>query len=81
MKNEIELNKVCNHLKNIAENNKLSRSELAAIKKAAIALHVVYENNLIKEIEKLYRSLKQPLNKDQIAYLKSIGIETKRKNI
>ena len=70
---------LCNHLKSIAESNKLSPEELTALKKSAFSLHIVFEKNLMGEVDVRYNNLGKPLTSTQKNYLRKIGIYPSKK--
>lgn len=71
---EAERDRLCAELGQI-DRRSLSDSQREALKKAALALIAVFENNLRADIERQYERLGQPLTDEERGRMKSIGLD------
>ena len=65
MKKDHELYNLCDVLGRIAENKTLSAEERTALKKAALALHIVFEKNHAEDLYNRYNNLETPLTDEE----------------
>jgi hypothetical protein len=72
---ESELRRLCNELGQVDRQPSLTGAQREALKKAALALGIVFGNGLRHTLEEQYHSLGQPLTIEQRNHLKSIGID------
>lgn len=65
MTKDHELYNLCDVLGRIAENKTLSAEERTALKKAALALHIVFEKNHAEDLHHRYNNLETPLTDEE----------------
>ena len=73
MENEQELTNICDLIRQIAAKAASSAEELEALKKAALALHMVCAAGLWAELTKRYGELDAPLTDAERAHLEHAG--------
>ena len=71
---ESELFRLCAELERIND-LPISQMQREALKKAALALTMVFDDDLRGKLEATYKSLGKPLSEDQRQHLASLGID------
>jgi hypothetical protein len=72
---EIELKRLCAHLKQMERDFPLSDLQREALRKAAFALHHVFIHDLRQTLEDRSSAPPRSLNEQERSHLRSIGID------
>lgn len=74
---DLELFRLCAELEQISRNLPISDPKRETLKKAGLALHIVFDNNLRPALDELYDSFREPrtLTQAEREHLLSLGID------